>query len=203
MTDHFGRPGRRAVLARLLHEALSERGMAPRSGAARAVIDSKITEIAAELGISEATALKQVREPDVVQLAGSTADAWHAAKAVSDAAGDVAVAVPADSAAQLVAGLAMAVGQLVREAFGELPASAGEPLDAIGELGIALRDALKNGDMAAEVTLQTLSQSRGALLAAATGVADGTVPVVVDDTARPQFARQLYADAELALRLQR
>ncbi len=96
----------------------------------------------------------------------------------------------------------MAVGQLVREAFGELPASAGEPLDAIGDLGIALRDALKDGDMITEVTLQTLSHARSALLAAAAGLADGTVPVVVDDAARPQFARHLYADAVLALRLQ-
>lgn len=46
----------------------------------------------------------------------------------------------------------MAVDQLVREAFGELPAAAGEPLDAIAEFGIALRDALKDGDIITEVT---------------------------------------------------
>ncbi len=102
MTDHFGRPGRRADLARLLHEALSERGTVPMAGAARALIDRKITDIAAELGVSETTALKQIREYDVAQLAENTAHAWHAAKAASEAAGHFPVPVPADSAAQLV-----------------------------------------------------------------------------------------------------
>jgi hypothetical protein len=113
------------------------------------------------------------------------------------------VSVPAADAGQLVMGLAMAVGQMVREAYGELPASAGEPLDALGELGAALRAATQpESGLHAEVTLEVLSTAQRTLRRAAAGVADGTVPVIVADSARPRFARQLLADAELAERLQ-
>lgn len=96
----------------------------------------------------------------------------------------------------------MAVGQMEHEAYGELPAYAGEPLNALGELGAALREATATGPvLLAEVSLGTLSTAERALRAAAAGVADGTVAVVVADSARPQFARQLLADSELTRRL--
>ena len=203
MADQFGRAGRRASLARLLHDTLVTHGMTPLDGAARAIIDEKLAQVAAEMGVSEAAALRLVDADMVVALAVNTADAWHAANVADEVAGGIAVRVPAADAAQLVMALAMAVGQLVREAYGELPASAGEPLDALGELGAALRAAAEVDDLVnAEVTLETLATAQRALLRAAAGVADGTVSVVVADSARPQFARQLLADAELAERLQ-
>lgn len=203
MVDHFGRAGRRAELARLLHHTLITHGMSPRDGAARAMIDEKVAQVAAELGVSETGALRQFDDDMVIALGVNTANAWHAANVANEVAGGFEVQVPAADAAQLVMALAMAVGQLVRETFGELPASAGEPLDALGELGDALRSATGGeGALQAEVTLETLSTAQRALRRAAAGVADGTVPVVVQDSARPQFARQLLADAELAQRLQ-
>ena len=202
MTNHFGRPGRRADLARLLHESLVDCGMTPLEGATRLMIDRRVREISEALRISETAALKEVREIDVVRLAERTAAEWHAAKAAQDAAGSFEVAVPGESAAQLLMGLSMAVGQLVREVLGDLPASAGDPLDAMCELAGALKDALAEDGVSVEVTLETLSKARAGLLAAAAGVADGTVPVVLPDDARPRFAAKLYADAELALRLQ-
>jgi predicted transcriptional regulator len=177
--------------------------MSPRDGAARAIIDQKVRQVAAELGVSEAAALNHVDDRKVIELAVSTANTWHASKTADEVASGVVVRVPVPDAGQLVMGLAMAVGQMVREAYGELPASAGEPLDALGELGAALRVATEaERGLLAEVTLETLSTAQRTLQAAAAGVADGTVPVVIVDAARPQFARQLLADSELAQRLQ-
>lgn len=114
------------------------------------------------------------------------------------------VDVPASAAARLVMGLAMAVGQLVPEANGDLPASVGEPPDALCELGAALRTPTGGpGAVDAHVSLQTLSVAHSALLRAAAGVADGSVPVVLADGSRPRFARQLLDDTDLAKALQR
>lgn len=203
MAETFGRAGRRADLARLLHTTLVGHGLSPRDGATRAIIDEKVAQVASELGISESAALRQFDDAMVVALAINTANSWHASQVADEVAAGVVVAVSAADAGQLVMGLAMAVGQMVREAYGELPASAGEPLDALGELGAALRTAAEaQSELVLEVTLETLSTTDRTLRAAASGVADGTVPVVVSDSARPSFARQLIADAELARRLQ-
>lgn len=202
MADHFGRAGRRAELARLLHDTLRDQGMTPLDGSARAMIDERIAEVAAELVVSEPAALRSFRDEHVVMFAQGIAAEWHAASAAEDAAGAVMVEVPAESAAQLVMGLAMAVGQLVREAYGELPASAGQPLDALCELGSALRDAADPRPIMVETSLQTLTIAHRALAAAAQGVGDGTVPVVISERDRPQFAKQLFEDAQLAKDLQ-
>lgn len=203
MPDQFGRPGRRADLARLLHTTLIEHGTSPLDGAARAMIDEKVEQVANELGISEAAALKQLDDHLVIALATNTAHNWHAAHLADEAAGELAVPVPAADTAQLVMGLAMAVGQIVREAYGDLPAAAGEPLDALCELGAALRAATEQQDLLqVEVTLETLSIAQRSLRRAAEGVANGTVPVVIADANRSRFAAQLFADAELAARLQ-
>lgn len=203
MTDQFGRAGRRADLARLLHAALIDHGVTPLDGAARAMIDKKVAQVAADLRLSEAAALKHFHDRDVVKLAANTANAWHASQVVEDAAGGVLVTVPAAAAGQLVMGLAMAVGQMVREVYGELPAAAGEPLDALCHLGAALRAAIEpHASLEADVPLQTLTIAHRTLRLAAAGVADGSVPVVVADTERPQFAKQLHDDAQLAKELQ-
>jgi hypothetical protein len=203
MADHFGRAGRRADLARVLHAALVQHGMAPRDVAARAIIDERVEQVAADLGVSEAAALKQLDERMVTALAVNTASTWHAARVADEVAGGVVVPVPTADAGQLVMGLAMAVGQMVREVYGELPASVGEPLDALAELGAELRSASERAsDVYIEATLETLSTAQRTLSRAAAGVADGSVPVVIADSARPQFARQLLEDAELAKRLQ-
>ena len=203
MTDQFGRAGRRADYARLLHQTLVEHSLSPLDGSARAIIDGKVAEGAAESGLTEAAALGHLSREIVVELAVSMANGWHASQVADEVASALEVDVPATAAAQLVMGLAMAVGQLVREAYGDLPASVGEPLDALCELGAALRAPTRGSDTAdAQVSLQTLSVAHRALLRAAAGVADGSVPVVLADGSRPQFARQLEDDAELAKALQ-
>jgi hypothetical protein len=64
---------------------------------------------------------------------------------------------------QLVMGVAMAVGQMVREAYGELPASAGEPLDVLRELGAALRTATEpEPALQADVTMNALKRAADA-----------------------------------------
>lgn len=203
MADRFGRAGRRADCARLLQATLVEHGMAPLDGSARAVIDARVAEVAAELGMSEAAALRHFTDQQVVELAVNTANTWHAAQVAEEVAGGLVVDVPATAAARLVMGLAMAVGQMVREVYGDLPTSAGEPLDALCELGAALQTATQTSVVReAVVTLQTLGVAHRTLRRAAVGVADGTVPVVVADSARPQFAKQLSEDARLAKDLQ-
>ena len=177
--------------------------MAPLDGAARAVIDARVAQVAAEMGMSQTAALRHFSDEQVVEMAVNTANTWHAAQVAEEVAGALGVQVPASAAGQLVMGLAMAVGQMVREAYGDLPASVGEPLDALCQLGSALRQATHPHEaLLADVTLQTLTIAHRTLLAAAAGVADGTVPVVVTDEARPQFAQHLYDDARLARDLQ-
>jgi hypothetical protein len=198
MMEQFGPSGRRADLARQLYDALVENGLAPLPGATRAIVDRKVAEVAQQMRMTESSALKHFGEPEITQLAASTATEWHAMRAVADAASQIGVTLPARDAGQLVMGLAMAVGQIVRELYGELPAAAGEPLDALCELGGALRDSLADGDIVAALDLKTLSAAEEALRHAAAGVADGSVPVVVADAARPSFAQQLLADADLA-----
>lgn len=198
MTDQFGRRGRRADLAEQLHDALVARGLTPLPGGARQLIDTKIRHVAAQMRMTEAVALRHFGEREVEQLAAITADDWHAAKAVADAAGEITVTVPSTDAARLVMGLAMAVGQVIREVYGDLPAAAGEPLDALCELGAAIRDGLDAEELTADVTLDVLSTARTTLERAAAGVRDGSVNVVVSDTARPKFAEQLEHDAALA-----
>lgn len=203
MANHFGRAGRSADLARVLHTTLIAHGMAPRDGAARTIIDERVAQVAANLGISEAAALRQIDDHMVMEQAVTTANTWHASQVADEVARGVGVSVPAADAAQLVVGLAMAVGQLVREAYGDLPASVGEPLDVLGELGAALRTLCEaEPHLHAEATLEALSTAARALTAAAAGVADGSVAVVIADSERPRFARQLLADSELARRLQ-
>jgi hypothetical protein len=203
MADHFGRAGRRADLSRLLHTTLVRHGTTPLDGSARATIDARVAQVAAELGMSEAAALKRFDDRLVVALAVNTANAWHAQHVAAEVASGVLVEVPAADAGQLVMGLAMAVAQMVQQVYGELPASVGEPLDALCELGSALRRASVMADAPpATVTLQTLATAHRTIGVAADGVADGTVPVVLLDSERPQFATQLYEDARLARELQ-
>ena len=105
MPDQFGRPGRRADLARRLHATLIERGMAPLEGAARAIIDGKVAQVAADLGISQAAALKLLDDELVVALANGVANTWHASKLADLAAGEITITVQAADAARLVMGL--------------------------------------------------------------------------------------------------
>ena len=203
MADRFGRAGRRADFARLLHSTLVGHGMAPLDGSARAAIDARVAQVAAELGMNEAAALRHFTDQQVVELAVNTANTWHAAHVAEEVAGGLVVDVPATAAARLVMGLVMAVGQMVREVYGDLPASVGEPLDALCELGAALRTATQTSEVReGEVTLQTLSVAHRTLRRAADGVVDGTVQVIVADSARSQFAQQLCDDAQLAKDLQ-
>lgn len=73
MAHHFGRPGRRADLARILHSAWVDHGMNPLVGAARLGIDQRVAQVAADLGLSEAAAPKHMEDRMVIELAVNTA----------------------------------------------------------------------------------------------------------------------------------
>lgn len=104
----------------------STRNGTPRRRCAK--IDQKVAQVAAELGVSEAAAVRHFDDRIVIDLAVNTANTWHAAQVADEVAGGVVVPVPAADAGQPVMGLAIAVGQMVREAYGELPASTGKPV---------------------------------------------------------------------------
>ena len=91
MADYLGRVGRRADLARILHATPVEHGMSPRDGAARAIIDQTVSQVAAELGVSEAAALKHLDDRTVIELAVNTANTWHASQVADEVAGGVVV----------------------------------------------------------------------------------------------------------------
>ena len=53
----FGRPGRKASLARALHQAFTERGIDLLPGRAGRMLDERVTAVAEQMRISETAAL--------------------------------------------------------------------------------------------------------------------------------------------------
>ena len=135
----FGRPGRRASIARELQEAFARMGMELLPGRARQILDERIAEVAAQLHMSERTALQYLPPGWVEQTAADVALEREQAQVAEQTATGTA-AVPVANLGALMAGLAVCVQNAAWRAMGEaLPVSIGEPLDCLTGLALALQ----------------------------------------------------------------
>lgn len=152
----FGRPGRKADIARALHEAFGQQGIDLLSGRARQMVDERVRTVAEQSGISERAALGYLPDGWAEQTAADVAlEREQAQIAEQSASGDVSLV--ASRLGALIAGLAVVVQNGVWRAMGDaLPASVGEPLDCLTGLALCL-----------QTTSVDVSAGRSGLLAAA------------------------------------
>lgn len=142
MTDSqssFGRPGRRADIARELQEAFARKGIELLPGRARQILDERIAGVAAQLHMSERTALQYLPPDWAEQMAADVALEREQAQVAEQTATGTAV-VPVANLGAVIAGLAVCIQNAVWRAMGEaLPVAVGEPLDCLSGLALALQ----------------------------------------------------------------
>ena len=137
--NSFGRPGRRADIARELQDAFARRGIDLLPGRARQILDERVAEVAARLHMSERTALNYLPPDWAEQVAADVALEREQAQ-IAERAATGQVAVPITNIGALIAGLAVCVQNAVWRAMGEaLPVSVGEPLDCLTGLALSLQ----------------------------------------------------------------
>lgn len=138
----FGRPGRRADVARELHEALERRGIDLLPGRARQMLDERVAEVAAQMRISEQTALSYL-PPDWAEQIAADIAIEHEQAHIAEETAQGSVPVSVTDVGALIAGLAVCVQNAVWRAMGNaLPVSVGEPLDCLTGLALALQPAI-------------------------------------------------------------
>jgi hypothetical protein len=135
----FGRPGRRASIARELQEAFARKGIELLPGRARQMLDERIAEVAAQLRMSERTAMQYLPSDWAEQMAADVELEREQAQVAEQTATGTAD-VPVAKLGALMAGLAVVVQNAVWRAMGEaLPVAVGEPLDCLSGLALALQ----------------------------------------------------------------
>jgi hypothetical protein len=187
-------------LAQQLHEAFVRHGVGLLPGRARQMVDERIREVAEKARISERTALTYLPEGWADELAADLAleleQSQMAERLVTGA-----VDAPTSRVGALIAGLAVVVQNNVWRLMDDaLPASVGEPLDALTALALSLQST------AFDVTVQ-----RAGLLTAARllgGESDAirngrTTPHDSDIDQRVAVTDRLASDAAWARRLAR
>lgn len=189
----YGR-GRRAELARQLHDACLKAGLELLPGKARELVDMHITQAAAMMRVSEQTALKYIPPGWAEETATTTAlEAESSKLAETTAAGTVPVA--ARQVARLITGLAVVVQEAVwRSSNEQLNAAVGEPLDRLSALSSSLSELL--GDV--DVERSELVGAARELGELADYISGGGRFLHQDDHARDKLAQQLARDAEVA-----
>ena len=136
--SEFGRRGRRADLARELHEAFVRHGIELLPGRARQMLDETVRDVAAQGRISERTALDYLPADWAERMAADVACQQEQSQvAERSAVGDVELTTT--RVGSLVAGLAVVVQNKVwRVLDNNLPASIGEALDCLTSLALSL-----------------------------------------------------------------
>ena len=136
--SQFGRPGRRAELARELHEAFVRHGIELLSGRARQMLDETVRDVAAQGRFSERTALDYLPADWAERTAADVAFQQEQSQvAERSAVGDVELTTT--RVGSLVAGLAVVVQNSAwRVLENNLPASIGEALDCLTGLALSL-----------------------------------------------------------------
>jgi hypothetical protein len=142
----YGR-GRRAELARRLHDASLQAGLELLPGKARELVDKHVTQAAELMRVSEQTAIKYIPPGWPEETATSMAlEAESAKLAETTASGTVSIA--ARQVARLITGLALVVQEAVwRSSNEQLNAAVGEPLDRLSALSTSLSELLGDVDV--------------------------------------------------------
>jgi hypothetical protein len=134
----FGRPGRRADLARELHEAFVRHGIELLPGRARQMLDETVRDVAAQGRFSERTALNYLPVDWAERTAADVAFQQEQSQ-MAERSAIGGVELTATRVGSLVAGLAVVVQNNVwRVLENNLPASIGEALDCLTGLALSL-----------------------------------------------------------------
>jgi hypothetical protein len=189
----YGR-GRHAELASRLHDAYLQAGIPLLPGKAREIVDEYVRDVAEQMGLTKATALKYMPSDWPETTAASMADQLESAKlAEVTAVGKVSVAT--SMVAQLITGLTFVVQEGAWQSNdGQLNAGVGEPLDRLRALIMSLSDL--PGDV--EVDRSELVGAARQLGQLADYIRGGRPFSAEDDVDRDAFARKLAADAQAA-----
>lgn len=189
----YGR-GRRAELARRLHDACLQAGIELLPGKARELVDERVRDVAEQMRVTEPTALKYMPSDWPEETATSmTLEVESAKLAEATAAGTV--TVPAWQVARIITGLTLVVQEAAwQSGNGQLNAGVGEPLDRLSALSRSLCDL--PGDV--DVDRSELVGAARHLGQLADFIAEGGPFLAQDEVDRDGFARKLAADAKAA-----
>ena len=189
----YGR-GRRAELARRLHDACLQAGIELLPGKARELVDERVRDVAEQMRLTEPAALKYMPSNWPEETATSMTLQVESAKlAEATAVGTVSIA--AWQVAQLITGLALVVQEAAWQSNNEqLNAGIGEPLDRLSALSRSLSDLPGNVDLDRSELLGAARQ----LGQLADYIFAGGHFLAQDEVDRDGFARKLAADAKSA-----
>jgi hypothetical protein len=189
----YGR-GRRAELARRLHDACLQAGIELLPGKAREIVDERVRDVAEQMRLTEPAALKYMPSDWAEETASSMTLQVESAKlAEATAVGTVSVA--ASQVAQFMTGLTLVVQEAAWQSDNEqLNASIGEPLDRLSALSRSLVGLPGNVDVDRS-ELVGAAQQLGQL---ADYIGAGGHFLAQDEVDRDAFARRLAADAKAA-----
>ena len=189
----YGR-GRRAALARRLHDACLQAGIELLPGKAREIVDERVRDVAEQMRLTEPAALKYMPSDWPEETATSMTLQVESAKlAEATAVGTVSVA--ASQVAQFMTGLTLVVQEAAWQSDNEqLNASIGEPLDRLSALSRSLIGLPGNVD----VDRSELVGAARQLGQLADYIGAGGHFLAQDEVDRDAFARRLAADAKAA-----
>ncbi len=136
----FGRPGRRADLARELHAAFARHGIDLLPGGARKLVDQRIADVATQMSMSERSALRYFPRGWAEQIAEEAAVDYEGGRLAEQSAGGEALA-PMAGIARLIMGLSVTAQYELWRVMDECtPTSVAGPLDAISALAASLTE---------------------------------------------------------------
>jgi len=189
----YGR-GRRAALARRLHDACLQAGIELLPGKAREIVDERVRDVAEQMRLTEPAALKYMPSDWPEETATSMALQVESAKlAEATAVGTVSVA--ASQVAQFMTGLTLVVQEAAWQSDNEqLNAGIGEPLDRLSALSRSLIGLPGNVD----VDRSELVGAARQLGQLADYIGAGGHFLAQDEVDGDVFARRLAADAKAA-----
>lgn len=189
----YGR-GRRAELARRLHDACRQAGIELLPGKAREIVDARVRDVAEQMRLTEPAALKYMPSDWPEETATSMTLQVESAKlAEATAVGTVSVAV--SQVAQFMTGLTLVVQEAAWQSDNEqLNAGIGEPLDRLSALSRSLIGLPGNVD----VDRSELVGAARQLGQLADYIGAGGHFLAQDEVDRDAFARRLAADAKAA-----
>jgi hypothetical protein len=189
----YGR-GRRAELARRLHDACLQTGIELLPGKAREIVDERVRDVAEQMRLTEPAALKYMPSDWPEETATSMTLQVESAKlAEATAVGTVSVA--ASQVAQFMTGLTLVVQEAAWQSDNEqLNAGIGEPLDRLSALSRSLIGIPGNVD----VDRSELVGAARQLGQLADYIGAGGHFLAQDEVDGDAFARRLAADAKAA-----
>lgn len=189
----YGR-GRRAELARRLHDACLQAGNELLPGKARELVDERVRDVAEQMRLTEPAALRYMPSDWPEETAAAMNFQVESAR-LAEATAVGAVSIAAGQVAQLITGLTLVVQEAAWQSNHEqLNAAIGEPLERLSTFSRSLSD-LPGSVNIDRSELMGAARQLGQL---ADYIGAGGHFLAQGDVDRDGFARQLAADAQSA-----